>query len=98
MYIITRLHKANEVSCIEERTCSIDPLHPPTRIHWDLIKAKQEAARLAEKHPGLQFMVFQATDAVMLNDVISGLLILKIIPRGMQEMRSRSYAVRLKQD
>jgi len=65
MYIITRLHKANEVSCIEERTCSIDPLHPPTRIHWSLVKAKEEAARLAEKHPGLQFMVFQATDAVM---------------------------------
>jgi hypothetical protein len=55
MYIITRLHKANEVSCVEGRTC----------IHWDLVKAKQEASRLAEKHPGLQFMVFQATDAVM---------------------------------
>jgi hypothetical protein len=65
MYIITRLHKANKVSCIDERDCTIDPLHPPTRIHWDLIKAKQEAARLAEKHPGLQFMIFQATDAVM---------------------------------
>jgi hypothetical protein len=65
MYIITRLHKNNERACYEERACSIDPLHPPTRIHWDLVKAKQEASRLAERHPGLQFIIFQATDAAL---------------------------------
>lgn len=65
MYIITRLHRNNERSCIEERTCTIDPMHPPTRIHWSPEKAREEASRLAEKHPGMQFLIFQATDAAL---------------------------------
>jgi hypothetical protein len=65
MYIITRLHRSNDALCFKERTCNIDPLHPPTIIHWSLEKAKAEASRLAEKHPGLQFIIFQATDAAL---------------------------------
>lgn len=63
MYIITRL-SAN-TDCLADRSCVIDPKHPPTRIHWSLINAKEEALRLAEKHPGMQFIIFQATDAVI---------------------------------
>ena len=62
MYIISRIYKAENET---DKQCSLDPLHPPRRIHWRLEDAKKEAARLAAKHPGMQFIVFQGTDAVL---------------------------------
>jgi hypothetical protein len=44
---------------------SPDNFNPPTRIHSTLIEAKNEAARLAEKHPGFRFVIFQGSEAAM---------------------------------
>lgn len=53
MYVIIRL-----------RGAGIDEANGPTRLHNDRSKAIAEAERLAAKHPGCEFVLFEGLEKV----------------------------------